>query len=142
MKKDFRKRNLLTQENYRKDSFWQITFPLMIGSLLILALAVWTVSTAARGGEVGKAADASLVFLIIPALMVALIFLVILAGLVYALIWLNKNIPFYAYQVQIFFARVQGRVQTIADKAAAPVIKTSGLLAALRTLVQVFRFRH
>ena len=140
MNNDFNKRNLLAQQSHKKDSFWQITFPLIIGSLLILSIAVWTVAAVAAGGQVSQAADAALIFLIIPALMIALIFLAIFSGLVYVVIWLNKNIPIYTYRLQKTFARVGGQVQTVADKAASPLIKAQTLSAALRAFGRAFRF--
>jgi len=140
MNNDIRVRNLLAQQRHNKDSFWQITFPLMIGSLLILSIAVWAVTAVAAGGQVGQAADTALIFLIIPVLMIAFIFLAILAGLVYGVIWLNKNIPFYTHRLQKTFARVGGQVQTVADKAASPLIKAQALSAALRAFGRAFRF--
>lgn len=140
MNNDFNKHNLLAQQSHNKDSFWQITFPLIIGSLLILSIAVWTVVAVAAGGQVSQAADAALIFLIIPALMIALIFLAIFSGLAYAVIWLNKNIPIYTYRLQKTFARVGGQVQTVADKAASPLIKAQTLSAALRAFGRAFRF--
>lgn len=140
MKNDFRRRNLLAQENHRRDSFWQITFPLIIGGLLILGFAVWIGFIAWSGSPVSQAADTALIFLIIPVLVVAFVFLIVTGGLVYLVIWLNQNIPFYAYRLQNIFSRIEGQTQTISDKAARPVLKAHGLSAALRAFVQIFRF--
>jgi len=142
MKNEFRRRNLLSQKKHRVDSFWQITFPLIIGSLLIFGFAAWAVTVAVNGGQVSPAADTALIFLLIPALVTAFIFLAVLAGLVYAVIWLNINIPFYAYRLQNIFTRVDAQVQSISDKAANPVIKARSLSAALRAFAQLFRFRQ
>ena len=134
MDNEYRRRNLLTGANHAKDSFWQITFPLIIGILVVLALAVWTVAVAAAGDQVDQAADASLILLIIPALLIAFIFLAILSSIVYLVIWLNRNLPFYTYRLQKFFSRVEGQVVIVAEKSTRPMIKVQSLSAVLRAV--------
>ncbi|MBU1660261.1 MAG: hypothetical protein KKD28_02170 [Chloroflexi bacterium] len=127
-------RNPITHQDHRREVFWQITFPLIIGAILIVGLAVWTAIAAAQGGNVSQPADASLVFLLIPTLAMALILLVIIAGFAYAVIWLNKNIPPYARQAQDFFASARDIVRKGADKVVEPVLRIQSALAALRAL--------
>ncbi|MBU0510492.1 MAG: hypothetical protein KJ638_02175 [Chloroflexi bacterium] len=127
-------RNPITHQDHRREVFWQITFPLIIGAILIVGLAVWTAIAAAQGGNVSQPADASLVFLLIPTLAMALILLVIIAGFAYAVIWLNKNIPPYARQAQDFFASARDIVRKGSDKVVEPVLRIQSALAALRAL--------
>jgi len=127
-------RNPITHQDHRREVFWQITFPLVIGAILILGLAVWTAIAAAQGGNVSQPADASLVFLIIPTMAMAFILLVIIAGFAYAVIWLNKSIPPYACQVQDFFASARDILRVGADKVVEPILRIQSALAALRAL--------
>ena len=127
-------RNPITHQDHRREVFWQITFPLVLGAILILGLAVWAAIAAAQGGNVSQPADASLVFLLIPTMAMTLILLVIIAGFAYAVIWLNKSIPPYARQAQDFFARARDIVRVGADKAVEPVLRIQSALAALRAL--------
>ncbi len=140
MDNDDRRRNLLTEANHAKDTFWQISFPLILGILVILALAGWTIFIAAAGGQIGQFADASLILLTIPAMIVAFIFLAILAGIAYLVIWLNKNLAFYTYRLQKIFGRIAGQVDAVADKAARPIIKVKCYSAVFRAFLRAFSF--
>ena len=64
-------RNPLTHEKHRREVFWQITIPLVIGLVMILGLAALVIVTAVQGGNVSQAADASLVYLIIPVMVMS-----------------------------------------------------------------------
>ena len=127
-------RNPITHKDHRREVFWQITLPLLIGAFLILGVVVWTTVAAAQGGNVSQPADASLVFLLIPTMAMALVLLVIIAGFAYAVIWLNNNIPPYARQAQDFFVSARDIVRMVADKVVEPVLRIQSALAALRAL--------
>jgi hypothetical protein len=118
----------------RKESFWQITFPLILGVALILGMAAWTMATAIQGGNVSQSADTSLTFLLIPAMAMALIPLALFAGLAYAVIWLNQNITPYLRQAQEAMVMVRDGVRAGADKLVAPVIRFKSRMAALEVL--------
>ncbi len=116
-------RNPVTKQTYRKETFWQITFPLILGLIVIVGLAVWTVIVASGGGNVSQAADASLIFLIIPTFVMAFILLAVLIGLVYGMYSLLKWLPPKFFTLQGFFYRIQDRVQKAADKAVEPALR-------------------
>ncbi|NIW50436.1 MAG: hypothetical protein GWN30_38390 [Gammaproteobacteria bacterium] len=126
-------RNELTHAKHRKESFWQIIFPFSLGFLIILGLAAWVIVSAATGVSVRPAADTSAIFMIIPTMIVALIFLVISAAVAYGVIWLNRNLPVLTKRIQDVFTQVQNTVRQISDKTTAPVIQAEGLLAGLQT---------
>jgi hypothetical protein len=92
------------------------------------------VSAATNGASVRPAADVSVVFLTIPTMITALIFLIISAALASGVIWLNRNLPPYFKIVQDFFVKVQTTVRQVADKIAEPVIQTEGAFSGLRAL--------
>ena len=127
-------RRLMIQKKIRREVFWQITLPLLVGILLILALAAWTIFTVVQVGSVRQAADTSLVFLLIPTMAMALIPLVLLAGLAYGVIWMNQNFPAYLHQAQGAFDQVREGVRRGADKLVEPVLKFKSNIAALEVL--------
>ena len=124
-------RRLMIQKKIRREVFWQITLPLLVGILLILALATWTIFTVVQVGSVRQAADASLVFLLLPTMAMALIPLVLLAGLAYGVIWMNRNFPAYLHQAQDAFEQVRDGVKQGADKLVEPLLKFKSNMAAL-----------
>lgn len=124
-------RNPVTHKIHRKEVFWQVSFPMILGCLLIIGLAVLTILGAARGGSLRQSADASLVFLILPTMMMAIFPLIILAGLAYGVIMLNQKLPSYMRQFQDAMIRVRDGVRTGADKAVEPVLRFKSKVASL-----------
>lgn len=124
-------RNPNTYKAHRREFAWQVAFPLALGILLILGLAAWTIVAAVQGGNVSQPADTSLIFLLIPTMVMAIIPLAIFAGLAYGIILLNKELPGYFYQAQIAIQKVQVGIQNGADKLVAPMIRFKSTIAAL-----------
>jgi hypothetical protein len=114
-------RNPKTLAKFRRESWWQITFPMLVLVLLLLGgivgLFFWQ-------GKVGVAvvADYSLILLILPMLVVGLIALAAVIGLVYvvglALHWL----PPYAYIAHKKTFDVRDRVVGIANRITGMII--------------------
>lgn len=132
-----KERNPVTHQAHRREVFWQITFPIILGVSLILGLSVWTIVYAAQGGSTTHAAGTSLIFLIIPTMIMGLILLVSLAGFAYAVIWLNQNLPPYAKQVQDIFDLVKERVRYYADQLVEPVLRWRSTQAKIGALVRI-----
>jgi hypothetical protein len=134
------KGNPVTQQVHQQEVFRQITLPLAIGVVIILAAAVAVVVSAGRGvGDVGAWADVSLIWLIVPGMVFVFILLALTAGVAYAVTRLLGVVPSFARQVQDFFLLVQYRVEKIADTAAEPVLRLGAVKASWRSLWRKFR---
>lgn len=129
-------RNPVTAQKHRREVLWQITVPLIIGIILVLALAVFitVVSYTGNGSAASLWADISLIWLIIPAFIGGLILLVLLAGLAYGIYWLVQNLPTWALQAQNIIVTVGVNVRKATDLAVEPVLRVEGAVAGLRTL--------
>ncbi|MEJ2708752.1 MAG: hypothetical protein P8074_14145 [Anaerolineales bacterium] len=125
-------RNPETHEAHRREVLWQVMVPLIVGVLVLLALAVLS----ATGGteQVSRWGDVSLIWLILPMLLVALIFLVITAGLAYGVIWLVRVLPGYARQLQALFETLAVKVKQVSDLAAEPFIRIHSFMAGMQVL--------
>jgi hypothetical protein len=131
-------RNPKTHAEHRREVFWQITLPLVIGILLLLAaLAAIIFSAAQPITDVGRWADVSLMWIILPSLFFALIILVILIGLVYGISRLLSIIPRYAYIIQRYFEQGRGKVSQLTNLMAEPVLKINSFWAAARRAVRL-----
>ncbi len=126
-------RNPKTHAAHKRDVFWQITLPLLAGILLILA-AVGAIifSTLQPVTDVERWADVSLMWLILPALFFAFLFLVVLAALVYGVSFLLHMIPRYALVVQLFFERVKDKAGQLLNASVEPVLRINSIWAAIR----------
>ena len=127
-------RNPVTHEQHRREARVQIFLPLIIGAVLILALAVF--STFGQSDALSRWGDISLIWLIRPMLFVGLIALVLLTGLIYVTVRLMQSLPVFARRVQNLFATIGYQVSRMTDKAAAPVIRARSISAGVRRMVR------
>ena len=125
-------RNQVTWEKHRRDVRLQIILPLVIGILLVFVLAVLV--TLGSTAQVSQWADVSLIWIIAPMLVVALIFLAILGGIAYGLAKLLQVLPFYTRQVQDFFLLVRDRASDVTAKMVAPILNYESKKASQRAL--------
>jgi len=126
-------RNPKTHAEHRRETFWQITFPLMIGILLLLAaVAVIILSATQPVTDVGRWADVSLMWLILPSLFFALILLVLLIGFVYLISFLLRLIPRYALIVQLYFEAGKKKVSQLSNLSIEPILRMRSIWAAVR----------
>lgn len=109
---------------------------MIIGVVILCALSVFVAVVAFRGnaGQISQWADISVIWLILPALIAALIFLALLAGLTFLATWLLSNLPPYARIAQDTAARFRAAVRRGSDKAVEPILRARGLAAAWRAL--------
>jgi hypothetical protein len=126
-------RNPKTHAEHRREVFWQIILPLLIGVLLLLAaLAGIIVSAVQPVSDVRRWADVSLLWLILPSLFFALLCLVALVGMVFLVSLILNKLPPLAAMVQLYFEVAREKVGQVSDRLVEPVIKINGFRAALR----------
>lgn len=127
--------NPVTRAAHRREVFWQISVPLIVGSTILFAfafLALW--GTFVRADTVNRWGWVSLVWLIVPALFFLLVLIILSGGLVYLVVRLIAALPAYARMVQDFFAQVAIMARRISDKAVEPVLKIQTFNAKLRAI--------
>ena len=129
-----RERNSRTEAAHKREVFWQITFPLIVGVVLALTLAVLAVVAATGGGRIKQAGDAALICLIVPMMLFAFISGIIAGGIAFGLIKANQELPFVFKQMQDVFARVRYQVQNGSDKAVEPFLKIRSFFASIGAL--------
>ena len=126
-------RNPKTHAEHRREVFWQITFPLVIGILVLLAAVAVIILSATRPvTDVGRWADVSLIWLILPSLILALILLVLLIGFVYLISSLLRLIPRYAPIVQLYFEAGKNKVSQLSNLSIEPIVRMRSTWAAVR----------
>src|SRR5512139_218878 len=115
-------RNPKTHAQHRREVLWQITVPLLVVLLLLLGtvgLVIW--ASVQADPQVSRWADVSLVWLVVPVIILSFIFLLLLSGITYGVIKLIQVLPGYARLVQDFFLRIQARVVGISDRLVSPI---------------------
>lgn len=130
-------RNPLTQQKHRREVMWQITIPVIVGTVIMLV--VCGLAAALSSPLASRWADISIIWLIPPAFLVTLLFMVINAAGVYLLIKLIAAAPPFFYKAQNFFRRIQIRIGSISDKIVEPVLKVNGWSASARAATREAR---
>jgi uncharacterized membrane protein len=156
------KRNPLTHAKHRKEVFWMVLFPAILGGLLLVAavvgLIIMTVNEARveqtvtpveavtagdfsveeqgmmlyERGTTSRLSSISQIWLIMPVCLFSLLFLGILAGLVFLVTKLINVLPGYMLKAQEALAMVSFRVKNLLDKAVEPLVKYNSFMASVR----------
>jgi hypothetical protein len=124
--------NPKTHQAHSREVLWQIAIPILIGLIVVLGLAVAV--TFGSAGSVDHWGEISMVWLILPLFFFALIFLVILAGLIYATTYLLGFLPPYTLLVQDMFGKLNSKVKSSADAVVEPVLRMHAFRAGWRAL--------
>ena len=133
-------RNPKTHAAHKREVFWQITVPLVLASLLMLALVAAIIYSATQPvTDVSRWADVSLIWIILPSLFIALIVLAITVGLVIAISQLLKVIPRYALIIQLYFEQGKGKIGQLTNLMAEPILRIHSIWAAARRASQLGR---
>ena len=126
-------RNPKTRAEHKREVFWQITVPLVVGILIILAavgaIVFFTVQPVT---DVGRWASVSLMWLILPALFFAFLILALLAGLIFAISYLIRKLPHVTLVIQLYFEQARSKVSQVLDMTTSPIIRINSLWAAIR----------
>jgi hypothetical protein len=128
-----REHNPETFQKHQKEVLWQITAPLIICVVVIILLMAVSVSPAV---EQSLWADISLIWIILPNMVIALLMIVLLAGLIYGLIKLTGVMPYYAHKVQGFFNQVKYHTQKMDNRLVEPIVKGKAVSASVRKLFE------
>jgi len=134
--------NPRTRKAHRRESWWQIYLPLILGALAVLALAVWAAVAGAQGSDIAPAADTALIFLLAPMLLFLLVPLTLLGAGIYLTIRLFNLLPPQMLRLQRFFTRLQIETQRAADRITEPALRLAGLQAAWQAIRQSLRSRR
>ncbi len=125
-------RNPVTHLRHRREVFWQITLPIVLGIIVILLLAFLVTRIGVDQASVW--ADISLIWLIVPVMIVTLISLVFLAASIYLNVRVLQVLPFYSRLVQEWFASLSVQVGRFNNVAVEPVMRIQALKASIGSL--------
>lgn len=113
-----------------RQRFWQVIFPIVFVSLLVIGLVVYLVINARAGGiSLEQLGGVATIIIILPALFGLILVLAIYAGFIFLLAKLTGIIPNLAQKTLDIFGRARYEITRVANGAANPVIKISEMSA-------------
>lgn len=139
-------RNPHTQARIRRDVFWQIGLPLAMVLLVLVSAGVWVVLPQGAATR-SPIADVSLVMLICPASLLALVTLALVGGLCFGMFYALRELPFLLKRAQDVMVLVVYYTQKYAGRVANVFLSTrAGLAAGQKTTEHIWalidRRRH
>ncbi len=132
-----RSENHLSYQAHRKQVWQQILLPILLTTVIFIAVIALIVNNSLRGNsDVGRWAAMSTIWILLPVLMAGFIFLIILGALIYLMLRLINIIPQYSYQAQRIFYRIESGAKTISKMAHKPMLLAQALTQELGTLAK------
>jgi FtsH-binding integral membrane protein len=129
-----KERNPITRQRHRKEVLWQITFPLLITGLILLAFSILSITMTPE--ETSVWADISLIWLIMPVMVLTLISLAMLIASIYAVLKLIQVLPVFAFRLQNGLILIRANIRTIADRSVEPVLRINSFSAGIKGFVR------
>ena len=136
------KANLPQPEHYsylrhRKQRNTQIILPIVLSTLAFVGMIVWiSFATFNQGGDVGRWAAISTIWVIIPMMVGGLIFLALLGGLIYLMARALSGLPYYTGIAQDYVYKARGYIVRGADMAVKPILALNGWLETARAFFE------
>ena len=123
-------------KRHRRQLTIQIILPVVIAILLCIAMVVLVnIATFRENGDVARWAAISTIWIVAPIMVASLIFLLVLAGLVYLLGRLLNITPTYTGLAQDFVHKLMIRIRLAADALVKPIIFVDSIGASINRLL-------
>ncbi len=133
-------RNPVTHARHRREVLWQVTVPAVAGLVIVVAMATLAI-VLGTSQEVSQWADTSLILLILPTMIFALIILILLAAFIFGVVRLIQVLPPYARRVQDFFVMLGVQIGQLDDKIVEPILRAQAFSASTKAFRRQFRRR-
>mgnify|MGYP001412358935 CR=1 FL=1 len=127
-------RNPRTAALIRREVLWQITLPVGMALAVTVALMVLVVLGTAAPARTGALADVSLMLLIVIAFSLGLALLAVLAALVYGVMYLLRESPFWFKRAQDFLWGIAGQAQAMTRQVDNRIVGVHLSAAALASI--------
>ena len=119
---------------HRREVFWQVTIPFILGLAVLLGAAGLTAGSAWTGSAPGVYRDVALIWVLLLTMVSALIPFAVLIGLAYGVIRLIVLLPGWMYKIQRFVLKVEEAASRISRAVTAPMIRVNAFSSGLRQL--------
>lgn len=118
---------------HRKQRMTQIILPMILSALFFVSLIVLiSFVTFNQGGDVGRWAAISTIWIVIPILLAGLILLAVLIGLIYLMARALGALPYYTGIAQDYVYKARGYIVRAADMAVKPILALDGWLESIK----------
>jgi len=128
-----------TKEAHQANRWLTIFLPMGVGSVIVLALAVWLV-TGTGTATIHQASAAVIIFMSLGCMGAGVLALVVLIALTIGANRLYGSVPQISRRLLSTLFTVQQSLAKASDKAVTPIVRWRALQAAARALWRALRF--
>jgi hypothetical protein len=122
---------------HRKQRVTQIILPVIISTLVFVGFIIWvSFATFNQGGDVGRWAAISTIWIVIPIMVAGLVLLALLGGLIYLMARALGGLPYYTGIAQDYVYKAQGYIIRAANMVSKPVIALNGWLETIKAFFE------
>lgn len=126
-------RNAVVHIEHRHQVRMQIYLPMIIGVLVVLAGVIAIIIYGVRAeSTLRRWADVSVIWIIIPAMFIGVIFMIVVVGGLYAVTRVLGVVPGYSKIVQGYFGQVEGKVLQVTDAVVEPILRVRSSWAVVK----------
>ena len=121
---------------HRKQRNTQVILPVILSALLMIGMVILiSFATFNSGGDVGRWAAISTIWIIIPILLAGLIVLALLIGGIYLMARALGALPHYTGIAQDYAYKARGYIIRGADMAAKPILAINDLIENIKAFL-------
>ena len=122
---------------HRKQRMTRIILPVLISTLVFVGFIVLiSFATFNQGGDVGRWAAISTIWIVIPIMVAGVIVLALLIGLIYLMARALGALPYYTGIAQDYVYIAQGYIMRAANMVVKPVITLNGWLETVKAFFE------
>ena len=122
---------------HRKQVMQKIILPVVLSALVLVGIIVWvSIATFSQGGDVGRWAAISTIWVIIPMLLGGLVVLAILGGLIYLMARLLNALPYYTGIAQDYIFIARGYIVRGANMVVKPILALNDWLQTAKAFFE------
>jgi hypothetical protein len=104
---------------------------------VFIGFIVWvSIATFNQGGDVGRWAAISTIWIIIPVMVAGLVVLALLIGLIYLMARAISGLPYYTGIAQDYVFIAEGYIKRAANIAVKPIIAINGWLETIKAFFE------
>jgi hypothetical protein len=133
MKAELPKPEHYSYQVHRKQVGIQVLLPVILAGILMIAMIVIvSLATFRSGGDVGRWAAISTIWLVLPLLVFGLMGLALAIGLIYLFAKLLGILPVYTGMAQDYVYKARSYIIHVADMAVRPIIALNAFMSTVK----------
>lgn len=122
---------------HRKQAVRQIILPIVTAALVMIGMIVLvSLATFRQGGDVGRWAAISTMWILIPVMVAGLILFVLLLSLIYLLARALGGLPYYTGLAQDYVYKARGYIIRGANMVVKPILVVEGVLGNIKAFFE------